>query len=430
MAYQPVDPNAQQVGVTPVVPHGYLSREYAIKEAGYVYMYISNENPTQVDVYFDDVTMTYTPSNVIQSNEYYPFGMQTANSWTRENTTGNNFLGNGGTELNTTSNLYDLDFRNYDPVLGRMHQVDPMAGKYSSVTPYNFSFNDPVTFNDPNGASPVQPTRVESQTGWYINGPVNNPIMDTGTYGGGAGNRINASYFGAFGLSSVISGWNPNYSGPMLIGQDNLKRWIYDLPTNIEEAGGLEAYMRQTNFANLVGIAWNSTPSNWGGKYYLTNGMISHVSFMIPLMNKSTGPVLASAGTGPDDPKKYTPIGHQASDWYNTTLGSIFNLTGITLIGEETLSALQATRILNAAGLGITIYTISVEKRVSTSSALDLVFGGLAFTPAAPVSLGYFALNFASLGFTGKSLGENIDENFYIVTMIGPSPFILIPKNH
>ena len=124
MAYQPVDPNAQQVGVTPVVPHGYLSREYAIKEAAYVYMYISNENPTQVDVYFDDVTMTYTPSNVIQSNEYYPFGLQTANSWTRDNTTGNNFLSNGGTELNTTSNLYDLEFRNYDPVLGRMHQVD------------------------------------------------------------------------------------------------------------------------------------------------------------------------------------------------------------------------------------------------------------------------------------------------------------------
>ena len=86
---------------------------------------------------------------------YNPFGMQTANSWTRENTTGNNFLANGGTELNTTSNLYDLEYRNYDPVLGRMNQVDPMASKYASLTPYNFSFNDPVTFSDPNGADPA-----------------------------------------------------------------------------------------------------------------------------------------------------------------------------------------------------------------------------------------------------------------------------------
>jgi RHS repeat-associated protein len=103
----------------------------------------------------DDIAMTHTKGNVIQYNEYYPFGMQTANSWTRENTTGNNFLANGGTELNTTSNLYDLAYRHYDPVLGRMNGVDPMASKYSSLTPYNFSFNDPVTFADPSGADPA-----------------------------------------------------------------------------------------------------------------------------------------------------------------------------------------------------------------------------------------------------------------------------------
>jgi hypothetical protein len=105
------------VGATPVVAHDLMSREYTIKEEGYVFMYVSNENATLVDVYFDDVVMTHTKGNVVQYNEYYPFGLQTANSWTRENTTGNNFLGNGGTELNTTTQLYDLDYRNYDPVL-------------------------------------------------------------------------------------------------------------------------------------------------------------------------------------------------------------------------------------------------------------------------------------------------------------------------
>jgi len=35
-----------------------------------------------------------------------------------------------------------------------MHQVDPMADKYSSHTPYNYSFNSPVVFNDPSGADP------------------------------------------------------------------------------------------------------------------------------------------------------------------------------------------------------------------------------------------------------------------------------------
>jgi hypothetical protein len=39
-----------------------------------------------------------------------------------------------------TSQLYDLDYRNYDQVLGRMNQVDPMASKY--VLDKTVSFTD------------------------------------------------------------------------------------------------------------------------------------------------------------------------------------------------------------------------------------------------------------------------------------------------
>ncbi len=124
-----------------------------------------NENATQVDAYFDDVKMTYTPGNVIQSSEYYPFGMQTASSWTRDNVTGNNFLGNGGTELNTTSQVYDLDYRNYDPILGRMNQTDPLADQFSSLSPYHYSYNNPVGFNDPSGALPWSSDFAESYIG-------------------------------------------------------------------------------------------------------------------------------------------------------------------------------------------------------------------------------------------------------------------------
>jgi RHS repeat-associated protein len=125
-AWDAIDPSAHQVGASPVVPHDYMSLEYVAKEEGYAYLYVSNENPTLVDVYFDDVVMTHTKSNVIQYNEYYPFGLQTANSWTREGAVDNKFLYNGGTELNSTTQLYDLFYRNYDPVLGRMNQVDPV----------------------------------------------------------------------------------------------------------------------------------------------------------------------------------------------------------------------------------------------------------------------------------------------------------------
>jgi len=186
-------------------------------------MYISNlsakatskadESPTLVDVYFDDVVMTHTKGNLIQYNEYYPFGMQTANSWTRENTTGNNFLGNGGTELNTTSNLYDLDYRNYDPILGRMNGVDPMATKYASLTPYNFSFNDPVTFNDPSGADPdygitryTYDDRVDHYRGEFYSGGSTSAM----SFHFGGGGIINWSY--GIGIRQIGNSWAINWN--------------------------------------------------------------------------------------------------------------------------------------------------------------------------------------------------------------------------
>lgn len=135
-------------------PFDLLSIEYTAREEGYAYVYISNESGTLLDLYFDDVTATYTPSNVIQYNEYYAHGSPTANSWTRENITGNNYLANSGTELNKVTALYDLDYRHFDPILGRMNGVDPMADKYSSLTPYNYSFNAPTMFTDASGADP------------------------------------------------------------------------------------------------------------------------------------------------------------------------------------------------------------------------------------------------------------------------------------
>jgi RHS repeat-associated protein len=112
-------------------------------------LYVSNEQPTLTDVYFDDVKMTHT-SKIIQYNEYYPFGMQSAESYTKANST-NNFLYDQSGELNTTSGWYDLSFRNYDPALGRFHQVDPMATSFHNLTPYNYAGNNPVLNNDPNG---------------------------------------------------------------------------------------------------------------------------------------------------------------------------------------------------------------------------------------------------------------------------------------
>ena len=176
-----------------------------ITEAGYYFTYLSYEGESNNYVYFDDYNIKHVKSRLIQGNEYYPFGLQTAGSWTRENTLDNNFLANGGTELNKTSNLYDLEYRNYDQVLGRMNGVDPMTTKYASLTPYNFSFNDPVTFTDVSGADPHDDWLEEQRAleSWFNN--TMPPPMDPG--GGGFGS---SGYYG-----SVMGGYGATVSQHM-----------------------------------------------------------------------------------------------------------------------------------------------------------------------------------------------------------------------
>ncbi len=122
---------------------------------GFVFTYVSNESgQVGAEVYFDDFEVTIKESLVVQSTDYYPFGLQHSTSWTRIFDLKNNFLYNAGSELNEKTKIYEMFYRDYDAALGRMTAIDPMAIKYSSLTPYNYSFNDPIAFNDPLGDDP------------------------------------------------------------------------------------------------------------------------------------------------------------------------------------------------------------------------------------------------------------------------------------
>src|SRR5690554_4074728 len=48
-------------------------------------------------------------------------------------------------------NSYDFGARIYDPRVGRWLSIDPLAGKYPNLSPYQFVYNSPLVFIDPDG---------------------------------------------------------------------------------------------------------------------------------------------------------------------------------------------------------------------------------------------------------------------------------------
>jgi RHS repeat-associated protein len=121
--------------------HELLEREVFIKQPGYIYIYLSNENETPVDVFFDDFEVEHIHSPVIQMNDYYPFGL-TYNSVELEYMTPQRYKFQGQEHIDQLGLNWDsFKWRNHMPEIGRFFNVDPIAEKYFYNSPYAFSEN-------------------------------------------------------------------------------------------------------------------------------------------------------------------------------------------------------------------------------------------------------------------------------------------------
>ena len=153
------DGNRYEVGKQPLSrkaanQHEVLEEKLYISQDGYMETVLINE--TADDVWFDDFSISRTPSIVIQETHYDPWGLELAGlGFEYGGVKENKYLYNGK-ELIEDNGLeyYDYGARMYDPVIGRWGVVDPLADKMRRHSPYNYAFDNPIRFIDPDGMMP------------------------------------------------------------------------------------------------------------------------------------------------------------------------------------------------------------------------------------------------------------------------------------
>ncbi|WP_165824046.1 Ig-like domain-containing protein [Pseudochryseolinea flava] len=156
-AFDQISTVGAQTSSTVKGPHDLIEISAKAPEAGYAYVFLSNEHYNHVDVYFDDVTFAIKPSAIESVNDYYPFGL-TYNSYSRESSTKQNFLYNGKEKQDELDlGWYDYGARMYMSDIGRWGVVDALSEISRRHSPYAYVFNNPMRFIDPDGNAAMDP---------------------------------------------------------------------------------------------------------------------------------------------------------------------------------------------------------------------------------------------------------------------------------
>jgi len=121
--------------------------DITIDKEGFIYIYVSNQSPQNMEVFFDDLKVVHHYSDIVGGSDYYPFGLEIND---RRITREKHRFGYQGqfAEKDEETGWNHFEVRNYDPIIGRWFSIDPKRQFYS---PYIGMGNNPINGFDSDG---------------------------------------------------------------------------------------------------------------------------------------------------------------------------------------------------------------------------------------------------------------------------------------
>jgi len=337
-------------------------------------------------------------TEIIEENNYYPFGLKHKGYNNVVNGTHYPF-GYNGKEENDELGLEWLDFgaQNYDASLGRWMNLDPLAELMRRHSPYNYAFDNPVYWIDPDGRSPEQPDDLGKDS---------------------YGNTMTSGAFDAYDFSDKQNNNSKSKKNPKTDWSkvfENQQNELNKLEQKISAQWGSNNETNNVN--NVAGSSDNSVKRSGISNLFTKISLGLGVSAEALKTSSSTFRILNSAGSF--DAKLYSN-GWWGNQWVSTTkISSVGKLVGGLGFGIGLFSDVIGVYIYYNVGPSH-INAVSPGKAgVNTSIGLYGLYGGLG---GASLSIIYFSLEAFYPGGAVQALEDKANHDKKVSKALG-KPF-------